>query len=218
MFPPAIRLRNLLWFATFLFLTLAFPLRLAGSKEEGAHVYFFHGLKAKQEGNLLQAERLFRRAVEREPENRDFHFELGNLLLERGELAGARLEYEEAAMISPDFLAAHFNLGLVYRELGLTAEARQELRKVLELDPANVKAQLQIGHLYQMEGFFEEAEDAFREARQMDYSSPEPQRALEDLQVAQIEARRRSQAETQRSLLENQALLELLARREREKV
>lgn len=219
MFRSIIRPRNFFWPAALFCLTLFSPSLQSGTEEEGARIPFFHGLKAKEEGNLLKAEQLFRRAVEEEPENRDFHFELGNLLLEKGELAAARLEYEEALMISPDFLAARYNLGLVYRELGLTAEARQEFRKVLELDPANVKAQLQIGYVYQAEGFFEEAEEAFRKAREMDYSSAESQRALEDLQVVQTEAQRRSQAKAERSLLENQTLLEyLVRRREREKV
>lgn len=153
----------------------------SGEESESARTYFFHALKAKQEGRLLAAERLFRKAIEIEPQNPDFHFELGNLYAERSRFDGARKEYEQAIMISPDHLPARYNLGLVYRELGLHGEARDQFRKVLEINPHHLRAQLQIGYIYQQERFIEEARDAFRRAQEMNVTDPEPAAALEEL-------------------------------------
>ena len=180
--------------------------------QDPAQIHFLHALKSKQEGDLFEAERLFRKAIELDPGNADYHFELGNLHLEKENLAGARLELEQAVMIAPAHVPAHFNLGLAYRELGLMSEARAEFRKVLELDPQNLNAQLQIGYTYQAEGFFDDARQAFEEAGKMDLANPEPQRALDDLAEYELEAAQRSHQMAEQSMVQNQSLLELLAR------
>ncbi len=124
--------------------------------EDSARIYFLHAMKAKEEGDNLTAESFLRKAIEIEPDNPDFHFELGNLYIEQKNLESARMEFEQAVMILPTHLAAHYNLGLVYRDLRLMGDARNEFRKVLQLDPANLKAELQIGYTYQEESFFDD--------------------------------------------------------------
>lgn len=183
-------------------------LPLAGfAADDSATVYFSHALKAKEEGRILMSERLFRKAIELQPENADYHFELGNLYLERNNLSGARIELEETAMIQPAHVPAHYNLGLVYRELEMMGEARHEFRRVLDLDPQNVKAQLQIGYTYQAENFTDEARDSFHRAHEMDLSDPEAERALEDLDQYEQEAQARSQRSMEQSFSRNQQFL-----------
>jgi tetratricopeptide (TPR) repeat protein len=155
----------------------------------------------------MAAESLLGRAIDLEPENSDFHFELGSLYVERGHLERARQEFEQTLMIQPSHLPARYNLGLVYRELGFMSEARSEFRKVLELDPSNVKAQLQIGYIYQAEGFIEEARQAFERAHEMDPLDQEPEDALEDLAEWEAKLHERSLAETNRSFQRNQRYL-----------
>lgn len=186
---------NFWWCFSFLALLFIVSLDSPGlqAEESPGQVYFYHALKSKQEGRLLTAERLFQKAIDFEPENPDFHFELGNLYMERKNIAAARIELEQAVMIAPDHKPAHYNLGLVYRELGLAGEARDEFQRVLELDPIHVKAQLQIGYTYEEKGFLDDARLAFERARQMDVTDPEPIRALEDLAESEREARGRSE-------------------------
>lgn len=185
-------------FLTFSIVLVSHPSFLQAG-ENSAQVYFYHALKSKQEGRPLMAERLFRKALDLEPQNPDFHFELGNLYIERENITGARMELEQTVMISPGHKPAHYNLGLVYRELGLMGEARDEFEKVLELDPTHVKAQLQIGYTYQEEGFFDDARFAFQRAREMDITDPSPIRALEDLAEAEREAQLRQASTLERS-------------------
>lgn len=141
----------------------------------------------------MAAERLLRKAIEVEPENADYHFELGNLYIEQNDSQRAKLEYEQAIMILPEHLPAHYNLGLVYRDLGFMSDARQEFHRVLDLDPSNVKAQLQIGNTYQKEGFPDEARQAFETAQEMDITNTEPQDALEDLKDHEQQIAKRAQ-------------------------
>ena len=178
--------------------------------DDSAQIYFSHALKSKQEGQVLEAERLFQKAIELEPENADYHFELGNLYIEHNNLPGARIELEQTTMINPSHVPALYNLGLVYRELDRMGDARHEFRRVLDLDPSNVKAQLQIGHTYQAEGFVEEARDAFQRAHEMDVSDPEPELALQDLADSEKQAQVRSERSREQSLLRNQQSLGLL--------
>ena len=149
------------------------------------------------------AERLFRKALDLEPQNPDFHFELGNLYIERNDPVLARIELEQTVMISPNHVPAHYNLGLVYRELGFMGEARDEFQKVLEFDPGNVKAQLQIGYTYEEEGFFDDARFAFQRAREMDITDPQPVQALEDLAEFERQARQRSASATRERSFQN---------------
>jgi len=197
------------WSRRFFILTLSFLLLNPplGAAEETAQVHFFHALKARQEGRLLKAEQLFRKAVEIEPENPDFRFELGNLYILRNKPESARLEFEQATMAAPTHIPAHYNLGLVYRELELTSEARNEFKRVLEIDPKNLKAQLQIGYTYAQEGFTDEAGDAFQKAKRIDPTSPEPEEALRDLGRLESEARRKSQSDLSRRFWQNQRSL-----------
>ena len=184
----------------------------AARAEETARIHFLHAMKSKQEGDLLEAERLLQRAINLEPQNPDLYFELGNLHIERDRLESARLELGQAVMIAPSHLAAHFNLGLVNRGLGRMSEARDEFRRVLELDPRNTRARLQIGYTYQAEGFTEDARQAFETAGEMDASNPEPQRALEDLEQFENELAIHSSQEAAQAAFRNQGLLSQLRR------
>lgn len=203
---PADFIRRLLVIPTlpiFVFCSVSF----GGTEENTANIYFLQALKSKQEGRLLVAERLLKKAIEFEPGQADYHFELGSLCIERGDLVGARLELEQAVTLEPNHLPAHYNLGLVYRELGMMSEARSQFRRVLEIDPQNAKAQLQIGFTYQAEGFFDDARQAFQAAREMDVTDLEPTYALRDLETLELEAQERSRFETRQSLWRNQNLL-----------
>lgn len=181
-----------------------------GAGEDQAQIYFLHGLKAKEEGNFLAAENLLRKAIEIEPNNADYRFELANLYAEQENLIEARFEYEQAVMIAPDHLASRYNLGLVYSELGLPSEAREEFRKVLDLDPSNIRAQIQIGYTYADQGFYDEAREAFQLAQEMDFTNPEPREALERVAQVEEEARFRSRSSLRNSLLQNERQLDQL--------
>ena len=186
---------------------LILPSQPLYAQDSQPRVSFLQALKEREEGHFSQAEQLFRQALQLEPENPDYHFELGNLYIQAKELRLARTEFEQTLMIAPSHLAAHYNLGLVHRELGFPGDAREEFRRVLQLDPSNIKAMLQIGYLYQDEGFYEEAREAFEEAYQMDITNPEPRQALEELGDAKQQAEENSQSQMQNSLLAGRQFL-----------
>lgn len=159
---------------------------------------FEQGLISKEAGRLDESERYFKKAVEEEPSNADYHFELANVfalqrdsalhdrdaLRAQESLASAARALEQTVMIRPDFLAAHFNLGVVYKKQQKYEEARQEFKKGMELVPPGQPVTpflMQIASIYEDQGFYDDAESLYNEAMEKDYGNTEIRNALETL-------------------------------------
>ena len=167
-------------------------------------------IQFKEAGDLSGAEAAVKKALEAEPANADFHFELANLYAMRHDaqakagnpeplkiLGDAARELEQAVMVRPDFLAAHYNLGVVYKREKKIEKAREEFRRVLELDPRQAAAWVQIGETYEGQGFFDEAKDSYLSARELNYGNPEIEGALRDLEHHRDEAYKQSLRNTE---------------------
>ncbi len=169
---------------------------------------FQEGLVFKEQGHLLAAENAFLEALQFEPANADYHFELANIYAARYDqkrqktdpraqelMDRAERSLEQAIMLRPDFIAAHYNLGIIYKQQGLYEEAREQFRRVLELDPNQVQAQIQIGSIYEEQGFFDEARDEYLKARDMNVSDREIPSLLADLDEHEAWATQRAKAQ-----------------------
>ncbi len=177
----------------------------AGFESSEAPRYFEEGIQLRDKGSLEDAENRFKKALDLEPANTQYHFELANLYAmrydslsasqkrERSEhlLGAAARELEQAAMLEPNFIAAHFNLGVIYKRLSRFEEARVSFREILRLDPRHVPSQMQIGSVYEEQGFYDEAEDAYRQAKKMDYRNSDIDLAIEDLKERRETEQRR---------------------------
>lgn len=194
------RLKTGARFAVLLFISsLFFSLFSHAAFDEGAaRQAFEQGLASKDAGRLDESERYFKKAVEEEPSNADYHFELANVFaLERDaalhgrdaskakeSLASAARELEQTVMIRPDFLAAHFNLGVVYKKQQKYEEARQEFKKGMDLVPPGQSVTpflMQIASIYEDQGFYDDAESVYKDALENDYGNTEIRNALETL-------------------------------------
>jgi len=166
-----------------------------------------------KQGAISRAERKFIRALEFDPANPEYHFELANVYATRydawKELPGhpktqewlrkTAKALEQAAMIRPDFVAAHFNLGVVYKKLGRYERSREQFKKVLLVDPKNAAAHMQIAATYEEQGFFDEAKDSYLKAKEFDYFNPAIQSSLENVDEMKEEDRLRQNERAMRS-------------------
>src|SRR6266849_5048548 len=114
--------------------------RLRSDKPELA-VAFALAHKAKREGDLAQAEQLYRKAVEagRGASYQSLaavHNNLGNALLLQGDAQRAVAEYQKAMDLQDDLAAPHFNLGRAYALGGVDSleKVQAEQARALELD------------------------------------------------------------------------------------
>jgi tetratricopeptide (TPR) repeat protein len=67
---------------------------------------------------LDEAERLYRRAIELEPNHPTARFNLGVVLEDRGETGEAIEQYREAVRLDPRVADVHFNLARLYQQTG----------------------------------------------------------------------------------------------------
>jgi len=118
--------------------------RLRSDKPELA-VAFALAHKAKREGDLAQAEQLYRKAVEagRGASYQSLaavHNNLGNVLLLQGDALRAVAEYQKAMDLQDDLAAPHFNLSRAYALGGVDSleKVQAEQARALELDRAAI--------------------------------------------------------------------------------
>ena len=198
-------------FLLLIFFLLTPPLH-AALDSNTARQAFEQGLAAKNENRLNEAEHYFKKALEEEASNADYHFELATVFALQENLIAASRELEQAVMIRPDFVAGHFNLGVVYKKRGKFEEARAQFKKAMTLTPPGQSVTpflMQIASIYEEQGFYDDAESLYKEALEKDYGNAEPRNALETLnerrQASVTQERRSQMAELQNQLMNPRA-------------
>jgi tetratricopeptide (TPR) repeat protein len=110
-----------------------------------------------ERGELAQAEKLLREAIEAEPKTAALRHHLGNLLQRRDDPAGAEKAYRKAIQLKTDYWEAFYNLGVVLSELGREDEALAAQRRAIALNPAWLPAKVQAGAMLLKRGEHREA-------------------------------------------------------------
>lgn len=95
---------------------------------------YAQALSAQKGGNLAEAERLYRKILERATPP-EVLVNLGNLLSATGRRADALASYDKALALRPDFFEAHFNRGNLLLELKRPEEALKSYDQLLALRP-----------------------------------------------------------------------------------
>ncbi len=94
-----------------------------------------YGELLKKQGNLKEALRKLRKALEMKPNLVVAHLGLGKILRDLGNLKEAELSLRKSIEIEPNLPEAHSNLGLILSEFGKTYEAKNEWIKAITLQP-----------------------------------------------------------------------------------
>lgn len=122
--------------------------RLLGTEMETVDALLLAGAIQLRANREREAETLFRRALEREPERAETHLRLAQVLRKQRRLDAALKELvrvEAAPQLSSPYFQkllgeAACEQGLVRLERGEAAAARAWFRRALEIDPANAEA------------------------------------------------------------------------------
>ncbi len=97
------------------------------------------GNALREQGNLAEAETLYRQAIAMNPAIAEAHNGLGVILWISGATVEAVASYREALRLAPNRADIHHNLGHAYRDLGQFDEAKREYAAALRLSPGDVK-------------------------------------------------------------------------------
>ncbi|MGF1601900.1 MAG: tetratricopeptide repeat protein [Thermosynechococcaceae cyanobacterium] len=89
--------------------------------------------RAFKEGRYAEAEVLWRKVLEEQPNSAEAFYQLGFSLHLQEEIGSAIAAYRKAISLKPDYDAPHMNLGLALIELQQLDEAAQSFERVLAL-------------------------------------------------------------------------------------
>jgi tetratricopeptide (TPR) repeat protein len=120
-----------------------------------------------QKGQLDDAIRLERKALQINPNYEIPQFSLGNDLLLKGELDEAIYHFGYALHIHPDCAEAHIGLGEALLRKGKVEEAAGHFQKALQIDPDNALAHCSLGAILLKKGRVDDAMAHYQQALQI---------------------------------------------------
>ena len=122
------------------------------------------GLHFLQAGNLDEAERVYRRAIQAEPARASLYANLGVALFRLRRLDEAAEAVQQALRLNPDAWSVHNFLGNIFAARGMWEEAAAGYRRALQLKPDFARAYNNLGLVLLNDRRIEEAVANFRKA------------------------------------------------------
>lgn len=144
----------------------------------GIRAVFDHALKLHQNGEIQQAEELYRQVLAHNPHHADALHLLGVAALQRGVAAESESLIRRAIAISPQSALYHGNLGRALLVQGKFAESEASSLRALSLRPEYPDALHNLGVAYQQTSRPFEAVALFRQAIQLRPTFAESYRLL----------------------------------------
>jgi tetratricopeptide (TPR) repeat protein len=123
-----------------------------------------HAAERHKEGQLEEAERLYREVVRDHPDNVDALRMLGHIALSAGRNSDAERLFRRAVKLAPDFAGALTDLGRVLKEQNQFEEAIECFEKVVDLEPDNAQAHFQLAGVLAPAALTYRAIESYRKA------------------------------------------------------
>lgn len=130
----------------------------------GVQSVFAEALKLHQATRLDEAERLYRRVIQLQPNFVDAHNNLGAALRASGRMDEAVASYRRAIELKPDHVYAHNNLGLALQRLERLDEAVTAFRQAVSLKPDYADGHANLGAALEAKGLLKEAIASYQTA------------------------------------------------------
>jgi tetratricopeptide (TPR) repeat protein len=159
------------------------------------------GLIYQQRGQLEDAQRSFRRAIEIDREDADSHYQLGRIAREEGRLAEAIGHFDEVVRRSPEHSQNEVwrEIGQTYLQAGQLEDARRAFESFLERRPSDAECLYHYGLVLQHLGLAEQAAAQMRACIEAVRTSPAYKYRTEKRWMNQAEAFLRPQNKGQES-------------------
>ena len=121
-------------------------------------------LQKHQEGNLDEAESVYREILQREPGNADVLHFLGILLFQKKDYNAALDSIRKSIQINPRNEDAYYNLAGILQDIGELDEAMMYYQKVIEINPDFADAYNSLGAVLQKKDLLDDAIANYRKA------------------------------------------------------
>lgn len=150
-----------------LLLTLSVAATSPAAVAQSIDQLFEQGIVAQADGNYFQAELIWRRVIEIDPELALAYGNLGVALYNQGKLEEAIAAFRQAIRLQPRYGYAYNNLGIALADQGKLGGAIAAFRQVIQLYPTYAPSYNNLGLVLRQQGKIEEAIAAFRQAIQL---------------------------------------------------
>jgi Flp pilus assembly protein TadD len=131
-----------------------------------AHYNLGNALHAR--GEMEEAIKHYRTAIQLDPKDASAHCGLGVALKAKGKVEEAIKHYRTAIRLDPKYAQAHNNLGAALKAKGKVEEAIQHYRLAIQIDPKLAYAHTNLGKALKDKGKVEEAIQHYRQAIRLD--------------------------------------------------
>jgi len=140
--------------------------------------FYTRGKELQQQSKLIDAEKVYRKAINKQPDFVEAHNNLGNVLVDLERLGDAIRAYRKALDLKPEHPMLLNNLGNAFQLQGENAKAIKWLKKAIEKDPNYGDAYNNLGHAFSDLGEIDQAINAFHKSIQF---NPGNEKAYRDL-------------------------------------
>lgn len=148
----------------------------------GYDLLFQQAVRLHENGQLDEAEQIYRRILETAPDNADLLNLLGMVAQGKGLHSEAVSFFYKAVSHAPRHAPSFFNLGLSLQALEKPFEAAEAYNRALELDKNIKEAYLELGNIYRRLEQFQIAADYYRKALSLAPDYVEAQAYLADME------------------------------------
>ena len=143
-----------------------------------ARIHFLFGLIAGEMSLPIEARQSLDKALALEPDNPDYNYAMGSVILETRDAATAAGYFEKFVRARPADGRGHFALGLAQFTSGDYGDAKHEMHSAGSTPGLAPAAQYYLGRIARLEGDFEEATKRLREALALRPKFSEPHTEL----------------------------------------
>jgi Tfp pilus assembly protein PilF len=125
------------------------------------------GLHYHRNGELLQAEQIYRQILQTDPTNVDALLYLGAIHMVRGQFADAVVNFQHVLRHRPEFVELHNDLGVIFAQQGKVEEAIASFQQALGLKPDYPEAHNNLGIVLAQQGQLDRALAHYSQALQL---------------------------------------------------
>ena len=125
-------------------------------------------VKNHQKNNIKEAQNLYNKILEIDPNHSQTLNNLGIIFQVLGENQKAKECYEKATEIDSNHANAHNNLGVIFKKLGENQKAKNCFEKVIKINPNYADAHYNLGVIFKELGENQKAKECYKKATEID--------------------------------------------------
>ncbi len=153
-----------------------------GQDEVAVKEYNYVLSKIQDDKDILYSlERIYRKKLDRHPENADITANLGAIMQKQGKLDDALMFYQKSEYLNPSNTNTRLNVGTLYQQKGDYKTAIKAYDSVLVVDPNNINANIYKAQTLAAMGSTKEALDSYKNVLTIDPKNVEAQTQMLDL-------------------------------------